>query len=103
MHPHFREHADRLVNSQPGELINSEDVGNLHHLLKLALRDNDKLREGVMVSDALSVDYLTLGDLQRIMSEIKDDDLRILLEKKISRALEEKTNTHAKYAGGDDA
>lgn len=92
MHRHFRNVADKLLAQAPRDLMTTDDVGNLHHCLRLALKDNDKLRQGIPVSDG--DDCLTLGDLDKVMSEIQDADLRALLSAKIKRALDKKTNTN---------
>jgi len=90
MHTHFREVADALVKRRINTMINIEDVTNLVHVLRLALKDNDLLRQGVAVQD--SADCLTLADLDAIIAEIKDEDLRVLLNAKISRGLRDKCN-----------
>lgn len=90
MHSHFRAVADDLLSRRPSDMVNLDDVTNLAHVLRLAIKDNDALRQGFPVQD--SADCLTLGDLDAIMDEIQDDDLRGLLNAKIARGMEKRSN-----------
>jgi len=90
MHAYFRDTANDLLKQRPSELANNEGVTNLQHVLRLAMKDNDALRAGVAVDDGEGC--LTLADLDLIMDEIEDADLRRLLNAKIARFMAKRTN-----------
>ena len=91
MHPHFKKRAEEMIAKQPRDMTNEADVADLRFLLETAMKDNARLMEGFPVTNEM--DCLTLADLNLLVAEIHDADLRQLLERKVGRFLAKKTNT----------